>query len=641
MPNELSRSLSPYLLMHANDPVDWRMWSEETLRTAKENNKLIFLSIGYSSCHWCHVMHEESFADPGVAEILNNNYIPVKVDREERPDLDSYFMRVSQVINGNGGWPLNVILLPDGRPVFAMTYVPKEDRNGMTGLKTILIQLSQMYSKDPDQFKDQAKAVSDAMEERNSIPSKVTPGIGDRLYDSIYRYLDRADGGFSGQTKFYNVPVLEFLMDRYENIHDKTVSDFLKTTMMTIAVRGVHDPLFGGFFRYSTDSMWIIPHFEKMTYTQAQLMRAYAKMYMLFRDDFYLGILEDIFNFMNRYMYSGRSYYTSMEADYAGIEGGHYLFSYEEIKKYLEEDFPQFTKVFEVEENGNFSDPYGENRGKNFLYFAGTPEEFIKLMNTPEIHASVQRGLEKLRNIREKDDVFIDRKELVDLNAMMVSGLAWAYRATHDKKYLESATTVSGWLRDLNRDRVYHGIFNGKPIETPTLQDYAFLSQAMIDMFQITFDGIYLEDAHRYAEQAMMLFKEGKLSYSSEILDSDPTDGEVESPYAVMIRVFDQLSLLMDSMDLHERSESLLTSVFGNVQSFPAAYPSMVRSAEFHLKGKHVSSGRNLINAMMKKSVYHNAVFSPEETEQYIICGYGMCFPPANTIEEAENKIIS
>ncbi len=641
MPNELSRSLSPYLLMHANDPVEWRMWSKETLRIATEENRLIFLSIGYSSCHWCHVMHEESFVDPDVAEILNNNYIPVKVDREERPDLDSYFMKVSQVINGNGGWPLNLILLPDARPVFAMTYVPKEDRNGMTGLKTILIQLSQMYLKDPDQFKDQAKAVSDAMEERESVPSKVTPGIDDRLYDSISRYLDRTDGGFFGQTKFYNVPVLEFLMDRYEKTHDENVSDFLKTTLMTIAVRGVHDPLFGGFFRYSTDSMWIIPHFEKMTYTQAQLMRAYAKMYLLFHDDFYLRIVEDIFSFMDRYMYSGASYYTSMDADYDGIEGGHYLFSYEEIRKYLEDDFPQFTKVFEVHENGNFSDPYGENRGKNFLYFAGTPEEFIKLMSIPEIQRSVQHGLEKLRNIREKDAVFIDKKELVDLNAMMVSGLAWAYRATDDKRYLERATIVSGWLKDLNKDRICHGVFNGNIIETPTLQDYAFLSEAMIDMFQITFDGKYLEDAYRYAEQAMMLIKEGKISYSSEVFDADPTDGEVESPYAVMIRVFDQLSLLMDNMDLHERSDSLLTSIFGNAQSFPAAYPSIVRTAEFHLKGKHVSSNKNMIDAIMKKSIYHNALFSLEEVDQYVICGYGMCFPPAHTIEEAVDKIKS
>ncbi|KAA8923048.1 thioredoxin domain-containing protein [Thermoplasma sp.] len=641
MSNELSKSLSPYLLMHADDPVDWRMWSDDTLRLAREKNRLIFLSIGYSSCHWCHVMHDESFMDNEIASILNNDYIPIKVDREERPDLDSYFMKVSQVINGNGGWPLNIILLPDGRPIFAMTYVPKEDRNGMTGLKNILLQLSAMYAKDPDQFKDQAKAVSDAMEERASIPSKLTGGISDRLYESISRYLDRIDGGFSGQTKFYNVPVLEFLMDRYETTHDRDVAEFLETTMKTIAIRGVHDPLFGGFFRYSTDSMWIIPHFEKMSYTQAQLMRAYAKMHLLFHDDFYAKIVEDIYRFMDGCMYSGRSYYTSVDADYKGEEGGHYLFDFNEIRDSLGDDFTKFVRVYEVKENGNFSDTHGENKGRNFLYFSGTYKEFSELMSDSGVRRSIVAGLQKLRKIREKDDVFIDRKELVDINSMIVSALAWAYRSTLNGIYLERARVVSGWLRDLNRERVSHGMFNGRKIETTTLQDYAFLSQAMIDMFQITFDYGYLEDARRFADQAMSLLKDGRLSYSSEISESDPMDGEVESPYAVLTKVLDQISLLADDMDLHERSGDLLASVFGNVQAFPAAYPSMVRSAEFHLKGKHVSSNRAKIEDLMRSSVYHNTVFSLQDTGAYIVCGYGMCFPPSGSVEDVASQINS
>ncbi|PYB68050.1 hypothetical protein DMB44_05995 [Thermoplasma sp. Kam2015] len=641
MSNELAGSSSPYLLMHADDPVNWRAWTKETLRTAKELNKLIFLSIGYSSCHWCHVMHDESFVDSEIAKILNDHYIAVKVDREERPDLDAYFMKVSQVINGNGGWPLNVILLPDGRPVFAMTYVPKEDRNGMTGLKTILIQLSQMYIRNPQQFDDQAKAVIDALEERSGISAKITESIGDRLYELIARYLDFTDGGFSGQTKFYNTPVLEFLIERYEDRHDDNIKRFLETTLKTIAIRGVHDPLFGGFFRYSTDSMWIIPHFEKMTYTQAQLMKVYTKMFLLFKDQFYVKMIDDIYNFMDRYMYDGEAYYTAMDADYKGVEGGHYLFRYDDIKALLGDTFPKFTSVYDINVNGNFSDPFGQNRGMNFLYFSGTYNEFDDLTQSRDVQEALVIGMSKLRSIKEGDDVFIDRKKLVDMNAMMISALTWAYRSTSDARYLKRASDLSSWIIKLNEGSVVHGLFNGKILEIPTIQDYAFLSQAMIDMFETTFDETYLEKAKNFAKKAMVLIKDGKLAYSSEITDLDPADGEIESSYAVFVRVLDEISLLTDDIDLHDTSDGLIRNVFGNVISFPAAYPSMVRSAEFHRNAKHVYSELPKIEEIMHRSLLHNAIFSVEESKNYNVCGYGMCYPPSETVEEVLSRISS
>ncbi|BAB59884.1 hypothetical protein [Thermoplasma volcanium GSS1] len=642
MANELVHEKSPYLLMHSNDPIDWMPWSERAFSKAAAENRLIFLSIGYSTCHWCHVIHDESFSDKDVADILNKNYVCIKVDREERPDLDSYFMNVSAVINGSGGWPLNVILLPDRRPVFAFTYVPKEDRRGMTGLKTLAQQIALIWKNDPQQFESQAVAVMDAVKNRMPGRAKINVDVFSKLELSLRTSFDLQDGGFSGSPKFFNTPALNYLLERFYETGNEEILNFIGLTLKTISIRGIHDLVNGGFFRYSTDTMWIVPHFEKMLYTQTQLMKLFSKMFMLTRDNVYRDMIYDIKRFMDENLYwPGHGYYSGMDADVDGNEGGYYKWSFQDLKVALGQDFEAFRAIFDISEGGNYMDELYGQTGDNLIYFTGSFDEYRRSIEENGSTDMLSRSIEKLREAEKKrKKPSVDKKILTDLNGLAISSLSWAYRATGDKEFLDSAVSVSEFIiKNMIGDYLLHSFFEGSASVKSSLFDYAFLIRGLIDLYTITFDQKYLEEAKKLADEAIKFLFDGKFKLSEEIDDPQIADSEVESPYATIVADLDDLSLLTEDLQYHQIADQALTSVFDAVSRFPSAFPSMVISAEKHIYGKVVSCRANKVREAESIIPSEIALFSQLESEKYNICTYFACLNPVESIDVLKRSI--
>ncbi|MGC8609644.1 MAG: thioredoxin domain-containing protein, partial [Thermoplasmata archaeon] len=371
MSNKLANEKSPYLLEYADDPVDWYPWGDEAFEKAKREDKPVFLNIGYSTCHWCHVMHNESFIDPEVAEALNRVFVCIKVDREQRPDIDSIYMRAAQAISGTGGWPLNVILTPDKRPVFAFTYMPKRSANGQLGLINLSHDINEIWKEGRDQFEKQAQAVINSIKESDihGNPIMKVDDLIEDSYDKISNLFDMENGGVSGSQKFPNTGVISLAIQHYLKHHDDLSMSFLQRTLSIMATRGLHDHVNGGFFRYATDSIWVIPHFEKMLYTQAELMFVYSEAYLLTEKPLYRDIVSDIFSFLENFLASPEGgYYTAVDADVDGEEGKYYKWTSQEIRKLLGQEYEVFADIFNIKDYGNFADWKGNITGKNILY---------------------------------------------------------------------------------------------------------------------------------------------------------------------------------------------------------------------------------------------------------------------------------
>ncbi|MEE4257288.1 MAG: thioredoxin domain-containing protein [Bacteroidales bacterium] len=574
-PNKLINESSPYLLHHAHNPVNWYPWGAEALDKARSENKLLIISIGYAACHWCHVMEKESFSDPLVAKTMNKGYVSIKIDREERPDLDQIYMDAAMLTNGSGGWPLNVIALPDGRPVFAGTYFPKEK------WIDILEQIQDICENDAQRLFEIAEKITDRIRVNElSALSQDDSGFDinelEKGFENWIRNIDLEWGGYKHAPKFPLPAGFNYLLKYHYLTKDKKALQAVTKSLDRMARGGIYDHVGGGFARYSVDEYWKVPHFEKMLYDNAQLISLYTYAYQFTRDPFYKKIVAQTIEFCNRELSDTSGlFYSSLDADSEGKEGEFYVWEYDELKSLLGEDHDLFADYYNIKKEGNWEE------NKNILFaiesFADHSER--KNLNPLDFEKRLDAALAKLFRARSKRiRPGLDDKCITAWNSMMVTACLDAYRVFDHPDYLKRAKTAIQFILKNNTDKDYklYRIYkNGKRSINGFLDDYASTIQALIELYQLTFDIEWIRHAEKYTEHVLCHFSaedNPMLYYTS---DSDPEliarktevpDNVIPSSNSIMANNLYFLGLLLDKKDYRDRSLRMLSIVKDQVE---------------------------------------------------------------------------
>lgn len=497
------------MLQHAHNPVNWYPWGDEALNKAKEENKLLIVSIGYAACHWCHVMEHESFEDTTVANLMNKYYVSIKVDREERPDVDQVYMDAANIMTGRGGWPLNVIALPDGRPIFAGTYFTKDQ------WMKVLNGVQDFYEKNPEQALEQAGKVQEGVSQLDIINvSKHSSFSRDSLARTFSEWLNSMDmknGGRRANMKF-PMPLSYLAMLNYAVLNkDQRGLEAVELTLDRMAEGGIYDQIGGGFSRYSVDQQWHVPHFEKMLYDNGQLLSLYAEAYKLTKKPLYKKIITETIAFCNRELRSSEGvYYASLDADSDGEEGKFYVWRADEIDAVLDGDATLFKEFYDVKKNGNWE------HGNNVLQIKSTVEKLAEKykITTEEVNDIIETGRARLFDAREQRiRPALDDKTLTSWNGLMISGLAHAYEALGNENYRDNALRAAAFIMSEMWDgrTLKRNYKNGKASINGFIDDYAFTIRAMLDVYQITFDEKWL----KFADQLIVVALENY--YDTEI----------------------------------------------------------------------------------------------------------------------------
>ena len=500
--NLLVNSTSPYLLQHAHNPVDWYPWSQEALDMAKEQNKPILLSVGYSACHWCHVMEKESFENEDTAKLMNEFYVNIKVDREERPDVDEAYMSATQVMNqGQGGWPMTVFLTPDLKPFFAGTYFPPKDAYGRPGFPTLLSSLAELWHKDQEKLVSQADTIVNHLNSANSENSKVNSNISDNAISHWNSNFDKRWGGFGQAPKFPNSGAILHLLNDYNVTGNQTSLYSAVKTLDSMFQGGIYDHVGGGFARYSVDEKWLVPHFEKMLYDNAQLMEAYLVGYQLTKNEDYLTVISQILEWLKDEMIDkDGGFYSSMDADSEGVEGKYYVWNPEEIESVLSEsDAKIFNQYYDISKSGNWEG----NSIPNVIMKKSSLSTLLKISES-EISSSLEKSRLAIKEHRSSRIApGTDDKIIVSWNGLMISSLAKVSAFLDDKEYFEIADRAVSFIVDkMSKDdgslnRVYRD--NLSHIDA-FAEDYSYFGNALIDMYEASFDSKYLELSKKYAD---------------------------------------------------------------------------------------------------------------------------------------------
>jgi len=492
--NNLIHESSPYLLQHAQNPVDWYAWHDEALKKAKDENKPIFLSIGYSSCHWCHVMAHESFENDEVAKFMNENFVNIKVDREERPDIDDIYQKVCQIATGQGGWPLSIFLTPEQKPFYAGTYFPVLDSYGRPGFGSICRQLSQAWKEKPKDIESSAERFLGALNKAEAIqiPSKLERIILDEAAMNLFQLGDATYGGFGSAPKFPNAANVSFLF-RYAKLTGLSkFNEFALKTLRKMANGGIFDQIGGGFSRYSTDSKWLVPHFEKMLYDNALIPVNYAEAFQITKDPFYLEVLKKTLDFVLREMTSpDGGFYSAYDADSEGVEGKFYVWTKSEIKEILGNDAELFCLYYDVTDGGNWE---GNNILCNNLNISTVAFNFG--LSESEVKKKITACSEKLLKVRSsRIPPGLDDKVLVSWNSLMITAFAKGYRVTGDKRYLDAAKNCISFIEDklIVDEALLRTYKNGVAKIGGYLEDYSYFANALLDVFEIEPDEKYLK----------------------------------------------------------------------------------------------------------------------------------------------------
>jgi len=515
--NRLAQETSPYLRQHAHNPVDWYPWGPEALEKAKEANKPIFLSIGYSACHWCHVMERESFENEEIARFLNEQFISVKVDREERPDIDQIYMNVVQLMTGHGGWPMSIILSPDQVPIFAGTYFPPQDYRGMPGFSRILTEALRMFKESPPELQKQTASLMNALNHLSKLPQETQNISEEKLLEAakqVLRAIDWEYGGFGGAPKFPQTMALSFLLRIYERTHEKEFLEAVTLTLTTMAEGGIYDHLAGGFSRYSVDERWAIPHFEKMLYDNALLSVLYFEAFQVTKNEFFKQIGCEILDYVLNHMISPEgAFFSSEDADSEGVEGKFYVWDPEEIKNILgEKEGKTICHYFGVDQAGNFEDRKTVLAIKRSVAILSKEEGLSK----EEIEQILQEGKEKLFKVREKRiPPGKDDKILTSWNALMIRGFVKGFWVSGEKKYLDTAIKASSFILNVLVDqnqtnRLLVTAKDGKAKLKAYLDDYAFVIASFLDLFEATADFKWFQKAKEFQQTIIDHFKDSK-----------------------------------------------------------------------------------------------------------------------------------
>ncbi|WP_371503880.1 thioredoxin domain-containing protein [Nitrosopumilus adriaticus] len=492
--NNLIHESSPYLLQHAHNPVEWYGWNETALKKAKDENKPIFLSIGYSSCHWCHVMAHESFENEDIAKFMNENFVNIKVDREERPDIDDIYQKVCQIATGQGGWPLSIFLTPDQKPFYVGTYFPVLDSYGRPGFGSICRQLSQAWKEKPKDIEKSAEKFLDALQktETTAVHTKLERSILDEAAMNLFQIGDPTYGGFGSAPKFPNAANISFLF-RYAKLSGLSkFNEFSLKTLKKMAKGGIFDQIGGGFSRYSTDAKWLVPHFEKMLYDNALIPVNYAEAYQITKDPFYLDVMKKTLDFVLREMTSPEGgFYSAYDADSEGVEGKFYVWKKSEIKEILGNDADLFCLYFDVTDGGNWE---GNNILCNNLNLSTVAFNFgVTEQKAQEIINSCSEKLLKVRSTRIPPG--LDDKILVSWNSLMITAFAKGYRVTNDTRYLDAAKNCISFIENnlFENDKLLRTYKNGSAKIDGYLEDYSYFVNALLDVFEIEPEKKYLD----------------------------------------------------------------------------------------------------------------------------------------------------
>ena len=597
--NKLINESSPYLLQHAHNPVNWYPWSDEALALAKKENKPVLVSIGYSSCHWCHVMERESFEDPAIAKIMNENFVNIKIDREERPDLDHIYMDAVQAMTGGGGWPLNVFLTPDQKPFYGGTYFPPRRAFNRPSWQEILLGVSEAYRERRNEVETQSENLLGHILQSNSFGMSdpgdrdvFTKEKTDEAFENIMKSADREWGGFGNAPKFPQTFCIQFLL-RYHYITGN--DEALKQASLSIDKMidgGIYDQVGGGFARYSTDTEWLVPHFEKMLYDNALIIAVTSEAYQLTKKDRYREVIEETIQFIKReMMHPDGGFYSALDADSEGEEGKFYVWDYREVNEILKEDSGIFCSFFDITPNGNFDN-------KNILRRKKTEESFSeeKKILKEDLKKIINKGKEKLLQERGKRiRPMLDDKVLLAWNALMNIGLGKAFAATGIEEYRQLAVFNMQFLLKSfakgNATEFFHTWKNGLAKHPAFLDDYAYLIKALILLQEITGDTGYLIKANEITLFVSKNFSEDE-SLSTETPRSQPGfffythkdqtdvivrkkeiyDGAQPSGNAVMADNLYRLSIYLDNPSWKERAHTMLSTLGKVVTGYPASF---------------------------------------------------------------------
>ncbi|MBI1976076.1 MAG: thioredoxin domain-containing protein [Candidatus Omnitrophica bacterium] len=610
-PNRLIREKSPYLLQHAYNPVDWYPWGEEAFEKAKKEDKPIFLSIGYSTCHWCHVMEEESFSNPAIAAVMNRHFVSIKVDREERPDVDQVYMTAVQTMTGSGGWPLNVFLTPDLKPFYGGTYFPPEDRWGRPGLVTVLNGIADKWRTSRGEILQSGESLASLIrseekkraENRGSINQDVLNG-GYQQYRSQF---DSRDGGFGGAPKFPRSHGLSFLLRFWKRNGDSFALQMVEKTLQEMSRGGIHDHIGGGFHRYSTDAQWRVPHFEKMLYDQAILSKSYLEAYQATGEEEYARTARDIFEYVLRDLTdSGGAFYSAEDADSASdpgspdkkSEGAFYLWRHDDLFRILgDQDGELFSYLYGVLAGGNVAnDPRGEFKNGNILYLANTIEEASKKFNASpaEIVSRLEAARKKLFDERERRlRPHLDDKILADWNGLMISSLAFGSRALNNPRYREAAQRAADFILNHmieENGRLLHRYREGEAVIPGFIEDYAFFSNGLLDLYEATFEVKYLEAAQRITKEMIRLFWDESgggfffTAHDAEKLiakSKELYDGALPSGNSVAALSLLRLGRLTMDREMERYAEKSFNAFSSELTASPYSYPQMLIAFDF------------------------------------------------------------
>ncbi|MEO6681671.1 MAG: thioredoxin domain-containing protein [Ginsengibacter sp.] len=593
MSNFLKYETSPYLLQHVDNPVNWYAWNDETLALAASENKMLLISVGYAACHWCHVMAHESFENEEVARVMNEHYICVKVDREERPDVDQVYLDAAYLINGNGGWPLNALALPDGKPFFAGTYYPPD--NWIRLLKYF----AEIYDKEREKLVEQAENVSKGIRELEKIPLNkeavlFDKSLLDELYINLLKRIDWEDGGTKGNMKFPMPSVWEFLLKYHYFSGNEEALQAVKMTLDNIAGGGIYDQVGGGFSRYATDTQWHVPHFEKMLYDNAQLVSLYSHAYQVLKDPEYKRIVYETVEFISRELtHPQGGFYSSLDADSEGEEGKFYVWTLKEIQDALGDDAEIFINWYGITSRGNWEEQknipdvnYGDKDAvKEFKLSDEELQNRLKKMNAILLS-------EREKRIRPATD----DKILTSWNCLMITGLIDAYKAFNEPSFFVTAkSTLDFLLKNIHNEdgSVYRNYKNGKASIPAFLDDYAFFISALINFYQVSFDEAYLHTAQKMMDYVRIHFydKSSGMFYFTDdrfskliARKTEITDNVIPSSNSEMAKNLLFLGMYFERKEYEMEAEQMLKNITSNALQNPGYFSNWacVMSLQIH-----------------------------------------------------------
>ena len=602
-PNHLINEKSPYLIQHAHNPVDWHPWSEATFEQARKVNKPIFLSVGYATCHWCHVMEKESFEDEETAGFLNDTFVCIKVDREERPDIDAVYMAACQMLTGSGGWPLSIFMTPQKKPFFAATYLPKQSRHGRAGLIDICRQVKDLWSNQNEKIATSAESIAANLDRAFTFVAADEPDASllEQAFKQVKATFDMQYGGFEPAPKFPTPHRLLFLLRYYHRNEDPVALDMVQKTLSAMRLGGIWDHVGYGFHRYSTDARWLLPHFEKMLYDQALIASACLEAYQISKEPLLAETAADMFTYVLRDMTSTEGgFYSAEDADSEGEEGKFYIWTTEEFRRVLGDEVARrWEPILRLSPEGNFTDEATRQKtGANILHLTATIDKWSQKLNLPEdqLRDEWRKIRDQLFDIREKRiHPLKDDKILTDWNGLMIAALAQGARILNQPEYEHAARKAAEFIQSkmIDKDgRLYHRFRDGELAVEAHAADYAFLIHGLLNLYQTTFDLTFAERAQVLQEKMIEdfwdeqnggFYSTPKGSIDLPVRPKELYDGAIPSANSVALFNLVSLARLTGDPRWENQAQALIRAFAGTVKTQPQAFTYFLCALDFAL----------------------------------------------------------